>query len=154
MSKRIVLTGGGTSGHVSPNLALLLNLQAMGWTVDYIGSRHGVEKDLLAVTNIPYHPIFCGKLRRYFSWQNFIDPFLMLFGVMQSFLILRRLKAKVVFSKGGFVSLPVVIGAYLNRIPVIIHESDMTPGLANRFIFPFAKTICLGFDNAKKFFKS
>ena len=154
MSKRIVLTGGGTSGHVTPNLALLPHLQAMGWTVDYIGSRHGVEKDLLAVTNIPYHPIFCGKLRRYFSWQNFIDPFLMLFGVMQSFLILRRLKAKVVFSKGGFVSLPVVIGAYLNRIPVIIHESDMTPGLANRLSFPFAKLICLNFEQTKRAFKS
>lgn len=154
MKKRIVLTGGGTSGHVTPNLALIPSLQQAGWTIDYIGSYAGVEKSLVEKANIPYYAIRSGKLRRYFSWQNFIDPLNILIGIFQSFFYLRRLKADVVFSKGGFVALPVVIGAYLNRIPVMIHESDMTPGLANRLSFPFANIICLNFDYTKKFFGS
>ncbi len=154
MEKRIVLTGGGTAGHVTPNLALIPYLQSEGWDVQYIGSYVGVEKDLVAKAGIPYHAIRSGKLRRYFSWQNFIDPFNILIGIIQATRLLHRLKANVVFSKGGFVSLPVVMGAYFNRIPVIIHESDMTPGLANRLSFPFAKVICLTFENAKKHLKS
>lgn len=154
MHKRIVLTGGGTAGHVTPNLALIPYLQADDWTVDYIGSHSGVEKDLVSAVGVPYHSIRSGKLRRYFSWQNFVDPLNILIGIGQSIWLLRRLKADVVFSKGGFVALPIVIGAYVNRIPVVIHESDMTPGLANRLSFPFAKLICLTFENAKKHLKS
>lgn len=154
MDKRIVLTGGGTSGHVTPNLALIPSLQAAGWTIDYIGSEAGVEKELITNVHIPYHAIRSGKLRRYFSWRHFVDPFNILIGIVQSIYYLHRLKADVVFSKGGFVALPVVIGAFFNRIPVLIHESDMTPGLANRLSFPFAKAICLTFENTKQSLRS
>lgn len=154
MSKiHIVLTGGGTAGHVTPNLALLDILYANDWDVSYIGSINGVEKDIIAASSIPYYKIRCGKLRRYFSWQNFLDPFNLLIGIVQAYNILRKLKANIIFSKGGFVSLPVVIAGFLRRIPVVIHESDMTPGLANKLSFPFASKICLNFAETKKYIK-
>ncbi len=150
---RIVLTGGGTAGHVTPNLALLEILFSNNWDVDYIGSINGVEKNIIESHGIPYYKIRCGKLRRYFSWQNFLDPFNILLGVIQAHNLLRKLKVNVIFSKGGFVSLPVVIAGYLRRIPIVIHESDMTPGLANRLSFPFASKICLNFEETKKYIK-
>ncbi len=153
MNKHIVLTGGGTAGHVTPNLALIDVFQRDGWQIDYIGSVDGVEKKMITSINIPYHAIRCGKLRRYFSWKNFVDPFNMLTGVFQAYFLLRKLKANFVFSKGGFVALPVVIAAWLNRIPVIAHESDLSPGLANRLCFPFVNTICVTFDAGKQYFK-
>ncbi|MDP3561657.1 MAG: undecaprenyldiphospho-muramoylpentapeptide beta-N-acetylglucosaminyltransferase [Legionellaceae bacterium] len=153
MSKNIVLTGGGTAGHVTPNMALIPSLQQDGWTVHYIGSKTGVERKMIEEINIPYHPIRCGKLRRYFSWQNFIDPIHIAIGIVQSYFKLKQLKTQVIFSKGGFVALPVVIGAYLNRIPIVVHESDMTPGLANRLSFPFTNVICLTFESTKKHIK-
>jgi UDP-N-acetylglucosamine--N-acetylmuramyl-(pentapeptide) pyrophosphoryl-undecaprenol N-acetylglucosamine transferase len=153
MSQRIVFTGGGTAGHVTPNVALIEVFQREGWGIDYIGSIDGVERGMIAEINIPYHPIRCGKLRRYFSWKNFLDPINLLMGIMQAFFLLRKIKPNVVFSKGGFVALPVVIGAWLNRIPVVAHESDMSPGLANRLSFPFVDTICVTFDEGKKYFK-
>lgn len=153
MSNKIVFTGGGTAGHVTPNMALIESLQDELWTIDYIGSANGVEKSMIAAMNIPYHAIRCGKLRRYFSWQNFYDPINMLCGIFQSYCLLRKLKPSVIFSKGGFVALPVVIGAWLNRIPIIAHESDMSPGLANRLSFPFVSKICVPFDVSKKYFK-
>lgn len=151
--KKIVFTGGGTAGHVMPNLALIDVFQEKGWSIDYIGSNDGVEKGMVTPLNIPYHGIRCGKLRRYFSWRNFVDPFNMLIGILQAFLLLHKLKPDVVFSKGGFVALPVVIGARLNCIPVIAHESDLSPGLANRLSFPFVGTICVTFDVGKDYFK-
>lgn len=155
MSKiRIVLTGGGTAGHVTPNLALIDVLNVNNWDIDYIGSINGVEKDIIGGSSIPYYKIRCGKLRRYFSWQNFLDPFNLLIGIIQAHNLLRKLKVDIIFSKGGFVSLPVVIAGYLRRIPVVIHESDMTPGLANRLSFPFASKICLNFDETKKYIKN
>lgn len=150
---KIVLTGGGSAGHVIPNLALIDALQTANWTIDYIGSSTGIERKLIRKRNIRYHSIASGKLRRYFSWQNFIDPFKIVYGIVQSFLLLRKLKPNVVFSKGGFVSFPVVLAAWLNNIPAIIHESDATPGLANRLSFPFCKTICVTFPEAKTAFK-
>ena len=153
MNKRIVFTGGGTAGHVTPNMALIELLQREDWKIDYIGSINGVEESMIKAINIPYHAIRCGKLRRYFSWKNFYDPFNMLFGILQSFVLLRQLKPNVIFSKGGFVALPVVIAAWINRIPVIAHESDMSPGLANRLSFPFVNKICVTFAAAKKHFK-
>ncbi|MDP3705043.1 MAG: undecaprenyldiphospho-muramoylpentapeptide beta-N-acetylglucosaminyltransferase [Legionellaceae bacterium] len=153
MTKHIVLTGGGTAGHVTPNMALIPILQHNGWTIHYIGSRDGVEKKMIEGIGIPFHSVCSGKLRRYFSWKNFTDPWRLLKGIIQSYSLLRKLKTDVVFSKGGFVALPVVIGAHLNRIPVIVHESDMTPGLANRLSFPFAKVICLTFTTKKKYIK-
>jgi UDP-N-acetylglucosamine--N-acetylmuramyl-(pentapeptide) pyrophosphoryl-undecaprenol N-acetylglucosamine transferase len=146
--KKIVLTGGGTAGHVMPNLALAPELKRQGWEIAYIGSYQGIEKDLLGPTGIPYYGIATGKLRRYFSAQNFTDPFRVAQGLVEAALLLRKLRPDVVFSKGGFVSVPVTIGAWLNRIPVILHESDLTPGLANRLVLPFAATICATFPES------
>jgi UDP-N-acetylglucosamine--N-acetylmuramyl-(pentapeptide) pyrophosphoryl-undecaprenol N-acetylglucosamine transferase len=154
MVKNIVLTGGGTAGHVTPNIALISILKQNDWDINYIGSKVGVEKKMIEGINIPYHSIRCGKLRRYFSWQNFLDPINLLIGIAQSYCLLRKLQIEVIFSKGGFVALPVVIGGYLNRIPVVIHESDMTPGLANKLSFPFAKKICTNFISTKKHIKN
>jgi UDP-N-acetylglucosamine--N-acetylmuramyl-(pentapeptide) pyrophosphoryl-undecaprenol N-acetylglucosamine transferase len=151
--KRIILTGGGTAGHVTPNLALLPELQRRGWEVFYVGSQNGIEKELVATKKIPYFPIATGKLRRYFSWQNFIDPWKILFGIVQSYLICRKIKPNAIFSKGGFVAFPVVVAAWLCRIPVIAHESDLTIGLANKLSFPFAKKICVTFPETIKHFK-
>ncbi|CDZ78872.1 UDP-N-acetylglucosamine--N-acetylmuramyl-(pentapeptide) pyrophosphoryl-undecaprenol N-acetylglucosamine transferase [Legionella massiliensis] len=153
MNPRIVFTGGGSAGHVTPNLALIEAMQKEGWQIDYIGSGDGVEKDMIAPLQIPYHSVSTGKLRRYFSWQNFLDPFKTFWGIIQAYRLLRKLKTEVVFSKGGFVAFPIVVAAWLNRIPVIAHESDMSPGLANRLSFPFVDKICVTFAAAKKHFK-
>lgn len=153
MNSSIVFSGGGTAGHVTPNLPLIEVLRQDGWQIDYIGSKDGVEKDMISALNIPYHAVSSGKLRRYFSWQNFLDPFKILLGIVQSYCLLRKLKTEIVFSKGGFVAFPIVVAAWLNRIPVIAHESDMSPGLANRLSFPFVDKICVTFGAAKKHFK-
>lgn len=144
-NKKIVLTGGGSAGHVTPNLALISGLRRLGWEIHYIGSAQGIEKEIIENTGVPFHPIASGKLRRYFDWKNFQDPFKVLAGVFQAYCLIKKLKPHVIFSKGGFVSVPVVIGGWLNRIPVVIHESDMTPGLANKLAQPFASKICITF---------
>jgi UDP-N-acetylglucosamine--N-acetylmuramyl-(pentapeptide) pyrophosphoryl-undecaprenol N-acetylglucosamine transferase len=154
MTPSIVFTGGGTAGHVTPNMALIQEFQQDGWNVDYIGSAQGIEKEMIQTMGVPFHAVSSGKLRRYFSIKNFIDPFKILAGMVQSFCLFQKLKPDVVFSKGGFVAFPVVVGAWLNRIPVVAHESDMSPGLANKLSFPFVTKICLTFDAAKKHFKN
>lgn len=151
--KNLVLTGGGTAGHVTPNLALLEKLDKSEWNVSYIGSENGIEKQLISEQGISYYPIKTGKMRRYFSWQNLLDPFLIIYGIVQAFFLLRRLQVDLVFSKGGFVAFPVVFAAWLRGIPVIAHESDMTPGLANRLCYPFVKKICINFASGKKFYR-
>lgn len=143
--KRIVLTGGGTAGHVTPNIALLPALMTAGYDIHYIGSYEGMEKSLIADFDIPYHGIATGKLRRYFSWKNFSDPFRVIKGFFEANKLMKELKPSIVFSKGGFVSVPVVFAARKNHIPVIIHESDMTPGLANKLSFSSASKICCNF---------
>ncbi len=143
--KRILLTGGGTAGHVTPNIALLPELKAQGYDIQYIGSYHGIEKNLITELHIPYHGISSGKLRRYFSLQNFTDPFRVLKGFSQANSLVKTLKPDVIFSKGGFVSVPVVLAGKRNHIPVVIHESDMTPGLANKIAIPSASKICCNF---------
>ena len=153
MNSRVVLTGGGTAGHVNPNLALIEVLREVACDLVYIGSDKGVERAMITAQNIPYYAVRSGKLRRYFSWQNVIDPFNLLIGVAQSYVLLRRLKPHVVFSKGGFVALPVVVAAWLNRIPVIAHESDLTPGLANRLSMPFVDILCVTFAGSKAHIK-
>jgi UDP-N-acetylglucosamine--N-acetylmuramyl-(pentapeptide) pyrophosphoryl-undecaprenol N-acetylglucosamine transferase len=153
MSQTIVFTGGGTAGHVTPNLPLIHAFQKMDWKVAYIGSTNGIEKSMMQELGVPYYGVACGKLRRYLSIKNLLAPFAVLTGIVQAFRVLRRLKPSLVFSKGGFVAFPVVFAAYLNRIPVVAHESDLSPGLANRLSFPFVKTICLTFEGAKKQFK-
>ncbi len=144
-SKLIVLTGGGTAGHVIPNLALVPLLQNAGWAIQYIGSELGIEKKLVSEKGLKFYGISTGKLRRYFDWKNFTDPFLVLAGIYQAWKILGQLKPKIVFSKGGFVAVPVVFAAWLRHIPILLHESDLTPGLANRLSIPFAKIICASF---------
>lgn len=150
----IVFTGGGTAGHVTPNIALIEELRKQNWQIDYIGSQHGVEKDMITALQIPYHAIYCGKLRRYFSWSNVLAPFLIMLGILQAWFLLKRLKPQVVFSKGGFVAFPVVCAAWCRRIPIIAHESDLCPGLANRLSFPFVNILCVTFAEAKKHFKN
>lgn len=143
--KRIVLTGGGTAGHVTPNIALLPELKKEGYDVHYIGSHGGIEEKLIEEFGIPYYGISSGKLRRYFDLKNFTDPFKVLKGYAEASSLLRKLKPDVVFSKGGFVSVPVVLAAKRKHIPAIIHESDITPGLANKICFPSASKICANF---------
>ena len=142
---RILFTGGGTAGHVTPNIALIEALTAEGWDCQYVGSRAGIERELISPLAICYHSIHSGKLRRYFSWQNFIDPLFILLGTFQSLWLCLRLRPDIVFSKGGFVAVPVVFAAWLCRIPVISHESDITPGLANRLCLPFSRVLCVNF---------
>lgn len=152
--KKIVLTGGGTAGHVTPNIALLPSLKKLSYEVEYIGSYHGIERDLIESLGIPYHGISSGKLRRYLDVKNLSDPFKVIKGLGQSFRILGRLKPDIVFSKGGFVSVPVVFAAKMRRIPVIIHESDITPGLANKLAIPAAKKVCCNFPETLKYLPS
>lgn len=143
--KRIVLTGGGTAGHVTPNIALLPRLKEKGYDIHYIGSYDGIEKRLIEDYKIPYYGISTGKLRRYFDPKNFSDPFRVIKGFSEAKKILKTLKPDVVFSKGGFVSVPVVRAAAALKIPCIIHESDMTPGLANKLCIPVASKVCCNF---------
>ena len=143
--KHIILTGGGTAGHVTPNIAMIPRLQELGYTISYIGSYEGIEKKLIEEMGIPYYGISSGKLRRYFDLKNFTDPFRVLKGFGEARKLMKQLKPDVVFSKGGFVTVPVVIAASRSKVPTFIHESDMTPGLANKISIPFATKVCCNF---------
>ena len=144
--KKIVLTGGGTLGHVTPHLALIPRLKEAGYEIHYIGTENGMEAPKMrSVQGVIYHAVKSGKLRRYHSWQNFTDPFRVIAGAFQSARLMGRIRPDVVFSKGGFVAVPVVFGAWLHRVPVLCHESDLTPGLANRLCRPFAKRFATTF---------
>jgi UDP-N-acetylglucosamine--N-acetylmuramyl-(pentapeptide) pyrophosphoryl-undecaprenol N-acetylglucosamine transferase len=150
--RTIVFTGGGSAGHVIPNIALIPYFRAAGWSIEYIGSVTGIEREIMeSFGDVPYHPISTGKLRRYLDIKNFKDPFQVLRGVAQSYRLLRKIQPDIVFSKGGFVSVPVILGSRMNRIPVIIHESDMTPGLANRISIPFASKVCATFPETMEY---
>ena len=139
------MTGGGTAGHVIPNLALVPLLAKEGIAVEYIGSEAGIEKRLVTEKGIPFHGIPSGKLRRYFDLKNITDPFRVVAGVFKAWALLGRIRPALVFSKGGFVAVPVVLAARARGIPVVLHESDMTPGLANRLCIPFAAIVCASF---------
>lgn len=149
--KKIILTGGGTAGHVTPNLALLPSLQELGYEIHYIGTYEGIERKLIESAGIPYDGISSGKLRRYFHIKNFSDPLRVLKGYGEALRLLKRYKPDVVFSKGGFVAVPVVLAAKHYRIPTIIHESDMTPGLANKICIPSAQKVCCNFPETLKY---
>ncbi|MFI4962430.1 MAG: undecaprenyldiphospho-muramoylpentapeptide beta-N-acetylglucosaminyltransferase [Legionellales bacterium] len=153
MNPSIVFTGGGTAGHVTPNIALIHEFQGDGWDIAYVGSADGVEQAMIEAIGITFHAVSSGKLRRYFSLKNILDPFKIILGIFQSFWLFNKLKPDVLFSKGGFVAFPVVVGAFLNRIPIIAHESDMSPGLATRLCLPFVNRMCLSFEAAKNHFK-
>lgn len=148
--KRIILTGGGTAGHVTPNIALIPGLKEMGYDIHYIGSYTGIEKQLIEQFDIPYHGISSGKLRRYFSLKNFTDPFRVIKGFGEAKKLIKSLKPDVIFSKGGFVSVPVVVAGKKCKVPTIIHESDMTPGLANKLAIPSATKVCCNFPETLK----
>ena len=148
--KHIVLTGGGTAGHVTPNIALIPKLKEAGYKISYIGSYDGMERKLIEDLGIPYYGISSGKLRRYFDPKNFSDPFRVVKGYFEAKKLLKKLKPNVVFSKGGFVSVPVVLAAKACKIPALIHESDMTPGLANKLCIPSAAKVCCNFPETVK----
>lgn len=149
--KRIVLTGGGTAGHVTPNIALIPKLKELGYEIHYIGSKDGIEKKLIEELGIPYYGISSGKLRRYFDVKNFTDPLKVMKGFFEAKALLKKLKPNVVFSKGGFVTVPVVMAAKRCKIPAMIHESDLTPGLANRLAIPSAVKVCANFPETLKY---
>ena len=152
----VVFTGGGTAGHVTPNLALIPLVREKCKNVDldvhYIGSENGIEKEILAkYDNVTYHSIRTGKLRRYFSWQNFSDPFRVIGGYFDAKKLMKKIRPAIVFSKGGFVSVPVAAAAHAYKIPVIAHESDLTPGLANKISARFATKICTTFPDTLEY---
>jgi UDP-N-acetylglucosamine--N-acetylmuramyl-(pentapeptide) pyrophosphoryl-undecaprenol N-acetylglucosamine transferase len=152
VERRILLTGGGSAGHVTPNLALAQALIARGYDVHYAGRTEGIEKDLIAPTGLPYHSLSAGKLRRYLSLENLTDIARIAKGSVDAWRVVRRVKPMLIFSKGGFVSCPVVWAAWLHRIPAVVHESDVSPGLANKLSVPFASRICYAFPETGKYF--
>ena len=155
MSKCIVLTGGGTAGHVTPNIALIPYLLDDGWEIHYIGTENGIESQLIPpIEKVAYHTVKTGKLRRYFSLKNFTDPFRVVAGISESKKLIKQLKPNVVFAKGGFVSVPVVYGAKAQKVPVVLHESDYTCGLANKLCLSRAKTVCVSFEPTLETLKS
>lgn len=143
--KKIILTGGGTAGHVTPNIALIPELQKRGYEIYYIGSKDGIETKLMEEFDIPYYGISCGKLRRYFDIKNFTDPARIIKGYAEAARIIKRIKPDVIFSKGGFVTVPVVLAAKRRKVPCVLHESDISPGLANKLCIPSATAICANF---------
>ncbi|HEX2612320.1 MAG TPA: undecaprenyldiphospho-muramoylpentapeptide beta-N-acetylglucosaminyltransferase [Fibrobacteria bacterium] len=147
MTRTLLFTGGGTAGHVMPNLALAPRLGAAGWTLHYAGSAQGPERALAEGVGIPFHAVATGKLRRYFSWRNFTDPFRVIAGGFQAFFLIGKLKPDLVFSKGGFVAVPIAYAAALRGVPVVLHESDITPGLANRLCLPLSRKVCVSFPD-------
>lgn len=150
--KRILFTGGGTAGHVTVNLALIPVFQREGWEIDYIGSKNGIERDLVGrLDSVTYYPISTGKLRRYMSLENIKDPFKVLKGTLQAWRIIKKRRPSIIFSKGGFVSVPVIMAAKLARVPAIIHESDYTPGLANKIAIPFAEKVLATFSETMQY---
>ncbi len=150
--KSILFTGGGTAGHVIVNLALIPYFRKEGWKIDYIGSKKGIERELIeAEEGVTYHPISTGKLRRYMSLENLKDPFKVLKGTFDAWNIIRKTRPDVIFSKGGFVSVPVVVASKLRRVPTLIHESDLTPGLANKLAMPFAKKVLTTFPETVQY---
>ncbi|TFE02998.1 undecaprenyldiphospho-muramoylpentapeptide beta-N-acetylglucosaminyltransferase [Jeotgalibacillus salarius] len=151
--KKILFTGGGSAGHVSVNTALIPEFLKNNWQVSYIGSHDGIEKDIITkkFSEVPYYSIASGKLRRYFSVKNFTDPFRVLIGTLQAYLKIKKIKPDVIFSKGGFVSVPVLLAAKMARVPVAIHESDVTPGLANKLAMPFATRIYTTFKETLQY---
>ena len=150
----IVLTGGGTAGHVTPHLALLPYLKKDFDKIFYIGSKNGMEKNIIAKTGIKYYSVPCAKLVRKLTVKNLAIPFTLLKGIKKAGKILDELKPDVVFSKGGYVALPVVFAAHKRRIPVICHESDYTVGLANKISAKYCQKVLTSFPSAAKTLKN
>lgn len=155
-SKRIVFTGGGTVGHVTLNLILIPKFLKDGWEVHYIGDKHGIEYEQITKSglDVTFHSIATGKLRRYFSLQNMLDVFKVSWGVLQSLAIIAKIRPQALFSKGGFVSVPPVVAAKLLRVPVYVHESDLSMGLANKIAYKFATKMFTTFEQADSLIKA
>ena len=151
--KKILLTGGGTAGHVTPNIALIPYLKEAGFEIEYMGSYEGIEKSLIEKEGIPYYGISSGKLRRYIDRKNLSDPARVIKGLHEARRYMHNNKPDVIFSKGGFVSVPVIIAASEFRIPIVIHESDLSPGLANKLSIPRATKVCYNFPETEKYLK-
>ena len=145
----LLVVGGGSAGHVIPALPVIAVMQQAGAEVSYVGTHSGLEENLVSSAGVTFHAISAGKLRRYWSWQNLTDLFRIALGVVQAVWLILRLRPDVVFSKGGFVSFPIAFGSWLCRVPVVAHESDLTPGLANRLVLPFVATLCVSFPQTK-----
>jgi UDP-N-acetylglucosamine--N-acetylmuramyl-(pentapeptide) pyrophosphoryl-undecaprenol N-acetylglucosamine transferase len=156
---RLALAGGGTGGHIMPNIAIINDLR-MKLSADaedspeilYFGTKKGMEEKLVAPLGVKFRAISCGKLRRYFSLQNFADFFKIPVGIFQAYFTLLFFKPQVIFCKGGYVSFPVAVAGWLNRIPVVLHESDVVPGLANKLSARFSRVICVSWEETKKYF--
>ena len=151
LNKKIVLTGGGTAGHVTPNIALLPRLKELGYEISDIGSYEGIEKKLITDFDIPYYGIATGKFRRYLDIKNLTDPFRVIKGFGEARKYLKKINPDIIFSKGGFVSVPVIRAAATLHIPCIIHESDMTPGLANKLCIPVSEKVCCNFPETMSY---
>lgn len=150
--KKVLFTGGGTAGHVSVNLALIPEFKEKNYSIAYIGSKNGIEKEMIEkLDDVNYYPISSGKLRRYFDINNFIDPFKVIKGIVDALIVLKKEKPDFIFSKGGFVSVPVCIAAKLLNIPALLHESDMSPGLANKINIKFSNHIFTTFEETLKY---
>lgn len=151
---KIALTGGGTAGHVTPNIALIPELKKRNFDIIYIGMKDGVEKEICERHSIIFYGVTCDKLRRYLDIKNLKMPINVIKGIIEAKQILKREKVDIIFSKGGFVGLPVVIAAKSLGIPVVSHESDLTLGLANKLSVPFANVICTNFEETAKTIKN
>ncbi len=145
---KIVLTGGGTAGHVTPNIALIPHLRKHFNEICYIGSENGIENNLIKdIKDIKFYPITTVKFIRGFTLKNLLIPFKLIKGINDAKKILKTIKPTVIFSKGGFVAVPVVIAAKQLKIPIIAHESDSTMGLANKIIYKYCNKMCFSFNN-------
>jgi len=153
---KIILSGGGTGGHILPNIALIQTLKKRIHHLEilYIGSKRGMESEMIPQIGIDFKGISCGKLRRYFSWENFLDPFKTIIGIWQSFWIIKKFKPAIIFCKGGYVTFPVVVAGWINQIPILTHESDLVSGMANKLNAPFSKLVLTSFKKTVKDFKS
>lgn len=151
MIKKIIFTGGGTAGHITPNIPLIEDFKRLGWDTSCIILGNDMEKKLLEPLGVKLHQIDAGKLRRYYHYDNLVDLFKVFKGIIEASIYMWRLKPDVIFSKGGYIALPVAIGAWLNRTPFIIHESDIIPSLTTRLTYPFTNVVCTGFPPDPKF---
>ena len=153
--KKIVFTGGGTVGHVTLNLLLIPKFVKEGWQVHYIGDKHGIEYQEIQKSglDVTFHSVATGKLRRYFSWQNLLDGFKVVWGIFQSLGIMLKVRPQALFSKGGFVSVPPVIAARLSGVPVYVHESDLSIGLANKIAYKCATKMYATFEQSSSLTK-
>lgn len=152
---RVVITGGGSAGHIVPAVQVINALKEKDPNLEllWIGSRIGMEKDLVPKYGIQFQAVLTGKIRRYFSFSNITDFLRIPFGVIQAGKILASFKPQVVFSKGGFASIPTVIAAWMQNIPILSHESDIVPGLANKKLAWFTTKIALSFPDRRNYFE-